>query len=377
MNKTLFDKADFLKNLFDTVPSLMFVVDSDVRILHLNSAAMSLLAVDKKAVLLKRGGEALHCVHCLETPEGCGRSSSCKDCVIRNSVNKAFQGEKVHRETTKTELVSEAGISEIHFMVTASPLRYEEKDFVLLIMEDITGLKKTEEELKRKATELEAANQELEAFSYSVSHDLKAPLRSICGFSDALMEDFATGLDEEARDYLTRIRSAGLRMSDLVDDLLVLSRVTRDKLRHEPVDLSALAGAVAGELKKSCSDRALEVIITPGLRATGDGRLLRIVLENLINNAVKYTSKHPSARIEFGASSHEGKPAYFVRDDGSGFDMAGVGKLFSPFQRLHDSSQFPGSGIGLATVRRIIHRHGGRTWAEGEVEKGAAFYFTL
>ena len=377
MNECLFDKADFLKNLFDAVPSLLFVVDREVRIHHLNAAALKLLNVDPEAVLLNRDGDAMQCIHSFETPEGCGHAAHCRQCVIRNSVTKAFQGEKIHRETTKMELLRDGGTLEIHFMVTASPLRYGGRDFALLIMEDITNLKKIEEELQQQAAQLEAANRELEAFSYSVSHDLKAPLRSICGFSDALMEDFAAGLDEQARDYLTRIRSAGLRMSDLVDDMLALSRVTQNEMRREEVDLSALAHAVADEAMKPCAGRSIELVITPRVRANGDSRLLRVVLENLIGNSVKYTSAHPRARIEFGVLAEESGPVYFVKDDGSGFDMTYAGNLFAPFRRLHASSQFPGTGIGLATVRRIIHRHGGRIWAESVVEKGAAFYFTL
>jgi light-regulated signal transduction histidine kinase (bacteriophytochrome) len=377
MNRDLLQKADFLHHLFDTIPSFIFIVDEDVRIHHLNIAASRLLGADKDMVLLKRGGEALHCLHSTETPEGCGRAPACVDCVVRKSVNRSFKGDAVEQETVKMLLLHNGGMSEVHMMVTASPIRYEDREFTLLVLEDITKLKNVEDELRRRAAQLEAANQELESFSYSVSHDLKAPLRSIRGFSEALIVDHAASLDKESRGFLDRIQAAGARMDQLIDDLLALSRVTRGEMRGEPVDLSELAEVVADSLEKAFPDRDIEFIIAPRVRVTGDGRLLRIVLENLMGNAVKFTAGRQKARIEFGVRSQEGMPVYFVRDNGAGFDMALAGKLFIPFQRLHQEAQFPGTGIGLATVRRIIHRHGGRVGAEGAVDKGAEFFFTL
>lgn len=232
-------------------------------------------------------------------------------------------------------------------------------------------------ELQRKATELRAANEELEAFAYSVSHDLRAPLRSIDGFSQALLEDYTDKLDEEGRDYLGRVRAATQRMAGLIDNLLTLSRVTRTELYAEPIDLSALAHEIADELHQVQPARDVAFAITEGLVVKGDHTLLRVVLENLLDNAWKFTSSHSSARIEFGMTDHDGQPAYFVRDDGVGFDMAYAGKLFTPFQRLHTEVEFPGTGIGLATIQRIVHRHGGRAWAEGAVGQGATVYFTL
>ncbi len=224
---------------------------------------------------------------------------------------------------------------------------------------------------------LKAVNKELEAFSYSVSHDLRAPLRHVDGFSQALQEEYAGRLDAHGQDYLQRIRRAIQRMGELIDDLLRLSRVTQADLRHERIDLSGLARAVAAELRKTQPERRVEFVIAPALTAEGDARLLRVVLENLLGNAWKFTHKRSRARIEFGATRHEGQRAYFVRDDGAGFDMAYAGKLFGAFQRLHDAHEYPGTGIGLATVQRVIHKHGGRVWAEGAVDKGAIFYFTL
>jgi PAS domain S-box-containing protein len=256
---------------------------------------------------------------------------------------------------------------------------------ILLAIEDITEHKLTEveirklnEELKHNITQFEATNKELEAFSYSVSHDLQAPLRSIDGFSQVLLEDYANQLDEQGKDCLQRTRKASQHMAELIDALLMLSRMTRKEMHYETVDLSTLAQATLAELRQTQPKRQIEFVIEEGLAAQGDPQLLRVVMENLLDNAWKYTGGQPEARIEVGALRQEdGKRAYFVRDNGVGFDMAFEDKLFKAFQRLHAANEFPGIGIGLATVQRIIHRHGGRVWAEGEVEKGATFFFTL
>lgn len=228
-----------------------------------------------------------------------------------------------------------------------------------------------------RTLQLQAANKELEAFSYSVSHDLRAPLRHINGFSQALLEDYADQLDEVGKGYLQEVRGASQEMAQLIDDLLQLARVTRSELRHEPVNLSQLAEEVIADLQKSDSGRAVTVKIEDGLMAQGDTHLLRVALSNLLGNAWKFTSKRESAEITFGQESPTGDPAYFVRDNGAGFEMAYVNKLFGAFQRLHSAGDFEGTGIGLATVQRVIHRHGGRVWAEGKVNHGATFYFTL
>ncbi|HZG62880.1 MAG TPA: CHASE domain-containing protein [Rubrobacteraceae bacterium] len=229
--------------------------------------------------------------------------------------------------------------------------------------------------------ELEVTNRELEAFSYSVSHDLRAPLRSIDGFSQILLEDYADELDEEGKDYLGRVRAASQRMGRLIDDLLGLSRVTRGTMRRERVSLSALAEEVARELEEANPERRIQFSAQGGLEVWGDPRLLRVALENLIGNAWKFTEKQPEARVEFGHSeklSYTSRvPVYYVRDNGAGFDMAYAGKLFGAFQRLHDANDFEGTGIGLATVQRVVRRHGGHIWAEGEVGRGATFYCTI
>ncbi len=229
--------------------------------------------------------------------------------------------------------------------------------------------------------DVERKNKELEAFSYSVSHDLRAPLRSIDGFSQALLEDYGPQLDATGQDYLRRVRAAAQRMGELIDDLLHLSRVSRAEMRHDRVDLSELARIVAAELRKRHPDRDVVVSVQDGLVANGDARLMRVVLENLLGNAWKFTAKSPRASIEFGARVGKGEgerqTVYFVRDNGAGFDMAYAGKLFAPFQRLHAESDFPGTGIGLATVQRVVDRHGGRIWAESGVGQGTTLLWTL
>jgi len=225
--------------------------------------------------------------------------------------------------------------------------------------------------------DLESKNKELEAFSYSVSHDLRAPLRAIDGFTNAVMEDFPDALPEDAKKNLQRVCTATRRMGELIDDLLKLSRVTRQDMRYKHVDLSATAAGIAGDLRRSAPERDVEFVIAENLHAAGDASLLRATLENLLGNSWKYTSTQPRARIEFGRMQCKGGNAFFVRDDGVGFDMTYASKLFGAFQRLHTAKEFPGTGIGLATVQRIIRRHGGQVWAESELGEGATFYFTL
>jgi two-component system sensor histidine kinase/response regulator len=232
---------------------------------------------------------------------------------------------------------------------------------------------------KRARDEIEAhqaTQAELEAFNYSVSHDLRAPLRPLDGFSEALMEDYGDKLDERGLDYLRRIRAAAQRMGQLIEDLLELSRVSRAELRRQSVDLTALVGAITAELREAEPDRVVELVCAPRSRTAGDPRLLRIALENLLRNAWKFTRKTPAARIEFGGVPGDAS-AFFVRDNGVGFDPAYASKLFQPFQRLHRANEFEGTGIGLAIVNRIIRRHGGQLSADAAPERGATFTFTL
>jgi light-regulated signal transduction histidine kinase (bacteriophytochrome) len=235
-----------------------------------------------------------------------------------------------------------------------------------------------ERRVVERTVELQAVNKELEAFSYSVSHDLRAPLRSLDGFAQALVEDYHDKtLDAEGQDYLNRIRAASQRMAQLIDDMLNLARVTRRSMQFQPVDLSGLANDIVTQLRQAEPGRGAEFHIAEGIVAQGDQRLLRVALENLLGNAWKFTVKCPHATVEFAVNQDNGTPVYVIRDNGAGFDMAYADKLFGAFQRLHTANEFPGTGIGLATVQRVIHRHGGKVWAESAVGKGAAFYFTL
>jgi PAS domain S-box-containing protein len=249
--------------------------------------------------------------------------------------------------------------------------------YLLGIAHDITERKQAIADLSAAKLAAEDANRELESFSYSVAHDLRTPLRAIDGFSLALVEDYGDKLDVDGRRYLIRVREAAQRMAELIDDLLTLSRVTRSELRRDRVDLSALAYTVLGTLQRLEPARRVEVVIAPGLVVDADPQLAAIALDNLLGNAWKFTSKRGDARIEFGQTTSEGVTAYYIRDNGAGFDMAYRDKLFGVFQRLHPEAEFSGTGIGLATVARITQRHRGRIWAEGLPGAGATFYFTL
>lgn len=235
-----------------------------------------------------------------------------------------------------------------------------------------------EQRIQDRTKQLETVNKELEAFSYSVSHDLRAPLRAIDGFSQILLEKYNEVLDDRGKYYLSRVRINSQEMAKLIDDILQLSRLTRGEMKFEAnINLSAMAHEIAADLQQESSDRQVTFNIEENLICEGDRVLLKSVLQNLLSNSWKFTSKHPKAVIEFGQLKNHKNQIYFVKDDGAGFDMAYAGKLFGAFQRLHSALDFPGTGVGLATVARIVHRHHGEVWAEAEVEKGATFYFTL
>jgi hypothetical protein len=299
---------------------------------------------------------------------GCGADNfirkPCEDDYLLSRLDAILLGRALRGEQ-KVQLGVEVRLGGNKYFITAE--RQQMLDMLVL----------TYEEIMHANERLRTVNQELEAFSYSVSHDLRAPLRRIDGFSQALIENYGDKLDAEGRDHLQRVRVAARHMADLIDDLLKLSRVGRSEMSHEQVDLSALAREVADELRRTQPDRRVDFVIADGLVARGDGRLLRVVFENLLGNAWKFTSRRPDVRIEFSRVPCEDRQAYVVRDNGAGFDMAYASRLFAPFQRLHTEDEFPGTGIGLATAQRVVHKHGGRIWAESEAGHGATFYFTL
>lgn len=261
--------------------------------------------------------------------------------------------------------------------------RYDRRgrDAMAALIESRNQTRQANADLERRVADrtrqLEAANRELEAFAYAVSHDLRAPLRSMSGFSQILQESAPPGLDDKSRHYLQRIHDASVRMSSLIDDLLNLSRIGRSELTARPISLSQIAAEAAAAVRERHPTRDVQLEIAPGMEVSADPRLLRIALENLVSNAWKYSSRCPQAHVSIGTQAGEHGPVYFVRDDGVGFDMKYADKLFVPFQRLHPEAEFPGSGIGLVTVQRIVARHGGRVWADAKPDEGATFYFTL
>jgi PAS domain S-box-containing protein len=272
--------------------------------------------------------------------------------------------------------------------VAAIPFLVRGRRLVQVVFRDISERKRAQEDLQRlnveleqrvaqRTAELEAANHELEAFSSSVSHDLRAPLRTLAGFSQALLEDYGSQLDDTGRDHLRRIDAAAQRMARLIGDLLQLARVSRAELNRGPVDVTGLAQEILAEFKRAEPSSVVETVVEPGLQADADPLLLRVVMENLLGNAWKFTSRHGRARIGLSGREEGGQTVFVVCDDGAGFDMRYVDRLFGPFQRLHTQEEFPGNGVGLATVQRVVRRHGGRVWAEGRVEGGATFSFTL
>lgn len=368
------DSEAKLRAIVDSVTDGIVTIDSDARIVFFNKAAEKLFGYSEEEV----AGQNVRIL--MPSPyreEHDTYMENYRKTGIRKiiGIGREVLGQRKDGGVFPLELA----ISEVHL---------EQGRFFTGIIRDITERRRIEEErqklnekLERKVLErtaqLQAVNKELEAFSYSVSHDLRAPLRGIDGFSQAVLEDYADKLDDTGRNYLDRVRSETKRMAQLIDDMLNLSRLTRGELNRGTVDLSGLAKSIASSLQEQEPGRRVTFTIEDGLEANGDSRFLQAVMQNLLENSWKYTSKHETAHIQFGSMERNGQCVYFVEDDGAGFDMAYAGKLFGAFQRLHRVTEFPGTGVGLATVQRIIHRHGGEVWAEAEPEKGATFFFTL
>ena len=364
------DSRERLATLIETVPDAIFLKDGAGRWQVINGAAKRLFGLDDADW---RGRTDMELV--LANPAFSGEHMAC----LKSDEEAWAAGRLAHF----TEVVHRPEGGTLILDVSKAPL-YEEdgsRRALIVIGRDVSERVRHAEELERRVDErtreLETANRELEAFSYSVSHDLRAPLRAINGFSRLIEEEYAAALDGRGRDYLGRVRSASVKMGQLIDDLLELSRVSRHVLKVGETDLSALAAEIAAELEAGEPGRRVTWSIAPGIVVRGDAGLLRAALHNLLGNSWKYTARRDHACIEFGLHEQRGRRICFVKDNGAGFDMRQVGKLFGAFQRLHSPAEFPGTGIGLATVARIVHRHGGEVWAEGRPGEGATFRFTL
>jgi PAS domain S-box-containing protein len=371
-------RAEELRILYEALACGVLVRDADGRIIHVNAAGEEIFGIGLDEMQGRTSASLWRAIR---------EDGTAVPPEARPGAVALREGQPVRRFTEgvvrRDGTIRWLQVDSVPVFDAGGTLRRVVSSFI-----DVTARKQAEEEIKQlnqdlerrvleRTSELEAANKELEAFSYSVSHDLRAPLRSIDGFSQALLEDYGSVLEGAGSDYLHRVLAATHRMAELIDDVLTLARVARHPIRHELVELSGLAEAIAQDLDHTEPERRVTWQIEEGLCASGDPHLLRVVLENLLGNAWKFTSRRDEATIEFGRGSDGSAEGYFVRDNGAGFDMAYADKLFAPFQRLHAITEFDGTGIGLATVQRIIHRHGGRAWAEGAPDQGATIYFSL
>ena len=350
-----------LKTIIDLLPCYLFVINLKTKTISLMNAGLI---------------DSLN-LNPTETTD-----KTIAECFPQEYADKvAWQHQQVIDSQQAVQIQEEVTFPDgIHYFNTVITPLYDDSGKIYALLHtccDIPDLAATQEALSQRTIQLEAANRELESFSYSVSHDLQAPLRIINGFSQVLSENYQLNLDERGKHYLQRIQANSKRMSDLIDALLQLSRVTRSQMKPIEVDLSAIALDIIEELRVDDSQRQVEVKIAPNAKAKGDPQLLRIVLNNLLHNAWKYTYKRSQPQIEFGLVTTAAKPTFFIKDNGAGFDPEYADKLFVPFQRLHSQTEFPGTGIGLATVQRIIYRHGGKVWADGEREQGVTVYFSL
>lgn len=361
-------QARILDAILSASPNQIFLIDREGRYLYASGAALKSLGLKPAAIIGKKWQEM-------------GLPSETMERIDRKREEVFASGKEARGETT---FPTAQGIRNFEYAINYIQGTNEENPLVVITAWDITTRKRAEEEIEIlynnllvRAFDLEAANRELEAFNYTVSHDLRKPLTIINGYCQVILELFAGNLNPQCKEYLREIYAWTLRMNELIDALLNFSRLSHSELHRETVNLSEIAQGVAGELRHMEPARRVTFRIAKGITVKGDANLLQVVLENLLGNAWKYTGNQVQAVIEFGQIEVEGKPAWFVRDNGSGFDMEYAEKLFIPFQRLPGTNEFKGHGIGLATVERIIRRHGGRVWAEGEMGKGTTVYFTL
>lgn len=359
------DIVPFVEFALNRMDTHFYLVDENGCILYANDSACQALGYSREELLYKRVGNV--------DPEY--QETAWHVFVEHVKKSGAFRIETTH--FTK-------GGKPFPVLLTGIYAMREHGNYILAFAIDISERKYHEQridelnnELSHRILQLEASNRELESFAYAVSHDMTAPLRSIIGFTQVITEDCRDKIDDKCRDYLTRIHAAGNRMAQQMEDMLMLSRVIRKEINMQKVDLSRIASEFADELKQSQPKRRVDFSIEEGIILEGDKPLMEEVMRNLLRNAWKFTGKHDHAMIEVGSNVIGKEITYYVKDDGAGFDMKYADKLFLPFQRLHTKDEFPGNGIGLATVYRIIQRHGGRIWAEAAVEKGAAFYFTV
>ena len=361
VEEALKEREKEYKSLAENIPDIVTRYDRDLRHIFVNTAASKAAGIQPEDFIGKTNLEL-------------GQNTEQVEFWMKHVRNVFASGKP---ETMEFEWMAPDGLRYQQTIITPEFDIDGSVKTVLCVTHNFTEIKKAEKELKHYNAELEAANKELESYSYSISHDLRTPLRTLDGFSEMVITEYGDKLDETGKNYLNRIRKASQTMSQLTEDILKLSRITRAEMHKGKVNLSEMTASIANELKASQPERQAEFIIAPDIIVNGDKALLEILLRNLLENSWKYTGKCPDTRIETGVNRQDGKMVYFIKDNGIGFEMKYYDKLFQPFQRLHTSKDYPGTGIGLATAARVIHRHSGKIWAESEIGKGTTFYFTL